>query len=391
MLTLKGTKVFDRLVLNHAARIQILQGGSSSSKTFSILQYLIYLAINVKGPKLISVVSETLPHLRKGAERDFFKILGSTYQESRHNKTERMYRIGQNAIEFFSADQPSKVRGPRRDILFVNEANNIPKETFDQLEIRTKSKILVDYNPVAEFWANELIGKPGVTFDISTYLDNTFLDPNIVKSIESRRYNPDGTETDWWKTYGLGQLGASQGCVITGWDQVDTIPDTVMEKTTYGLDFGFSNDPTALTKVCLSGTSIYAEELIYDLGMTNDDISARMEILGLDRRTTAIYADSAEPKSIEDLRRKGWAIRPTVKGKDSIHRGLDFIKARKLYVTKDSTSLIKELRNYKWMMDTNGKPTNIPVDDFNHSIDSLRYSLTYKIVNHEINTRKMRF
>ena len=362
----------------------------NSSKTFSTLQWLIYLAINCKGPLMISVVSETLPHLRKGAERDFMRILGDAYSPALHNKTERIYHFGQNQIEFFSADQPSRVRGPRRDILYINECNNVSRETFDQLEIRTNSKVFLDFNPVQSFWAHDLLVNPDVSFDVSTYRDNQFLGPNIIKSIESRRYNPDGTETTWWHVYGAGQVGTPEGCILGHWQQIDEMP-TQVDKITYGLDFGFSNDPSALVKVGITSDSVYVEELIYETGMTNDDIDVRMNVLGLNPRTCPIYADSAEPKSIEELRRKGWAIRPTVKGKDSIRVGLDYLKSRKLYVTKDSTNLIKELRQYVWETDSNGKATNIPIDDYNHAIDSLRYGLTYKIQSHEIVFKKVRF
>lgn len=389
MLLLRTTKVFERIVQHHAARIQILQGGSSSSKTWSCLQYLLYLAINVKGPLVISVVSETLPHLRKGAERDFYRILGDAYDEVRHNKTERIYRIGNNLIEFFSADQPSKVRGPRRDILFLNEANAVSKETFDQLEIRTRAKVFLDFNPTSEFWAHELVARKDVYYDISTYLDNTFLDPNIIKSIESRRYGADGKETDWWKVYGEGQIGLNQGCIYTGWSQVDKVPEQV-DKISYGLDFGFSNDPTALVRVSTTASSIYVEEMIYDLGMTNDDIDIRLNTLSIPPRSSAIYADSSDPKSIEDLRRRGWAIKGAVKAKDSILRGIDYIKSKKLYVTKDSLNIIKELRNYKWETDSNGKPTNVPVDMYDHGMDAVRYGLNYKILNSEVITKRMK-
>lgn len=371
--TIRTTKVFDRIVSYHKSRVIVLQGGSSSSKTFSALQYLIYIASNSPVPLFISIVGETLPALKRGAYRDFMNILGDSYDEEAHNKSDLSYTIGKCTIEFFSADMPSKVRGPRRDILFVNECNNIDYETYTQLEIRTRRRIILDYNPTSEFWAHEfLIGKPDVAFDVSTYLDNQYLDKSIIRSLESRRYDALGNETDWWKVYGKGEVGSKEGLVYPQFSQIDSMPDL---PRVYGLDFGFSNDVAALVQVCVSSSSIYMNELMYDLGMTNQDISEHMSRCNIRKHSDLIYADCAEPKSIVELCRMGWIVKPSVKGKDSITSGIDWVKTRKLYVTKDSTNLIKELRNYRWEKDREGKPTNHPVDKWCHLLDALRYAV----------------
>lgn len=386
---MRTTRVFDRIVKNHGARVQVLQGGTSAGKSYAIMQYLIYIAINTPGPLLISVVAETLPVIKKGVEKDFFTILGDSYDERYHNKTERQYRFGKNIIEFFSADQPARARGPRRDILFVNEANNVHQEVYGQLAIRTRLKIFLDFNPVEQFWAHDLLKEPGVSFDVSCYLDNQYLDPNIIKAIEAKRYDGDGKETNWWRIYGTGQIGVTQGVVYDNWEQIDSFPDT--DRVTHGLDFGFTNDQTAICRTALSGGSIYCKELLYETGLTNDDIDIRMSAIGMEKRNSAIYADSAEPKSIEEIRRKGWAIRGAVKGKDSVRVGIDWVKSHRLYVPKDSLNMIKELRNYRWMVDSNGKPTNIPVDAYDHLLSAMRYSLSYKIQSSEIRSAKVRY
>jgi len=234
------------------------------------------------------------------------------------------------------------------------------------------------------------VGKPDVVLDISTYLDNEYLDASIIRSIESRRYEADGiTETDWWKVYGKGEVGSKEGLVYPVFEQVDAMPDL---PRVYGLDFGFSNDMAALVQVCVTGSTIYANELMYDLSMTNQDIGEHMSRCSMRKHTDIIYADCAEPKSIVELCRMGWIVKPSVKGKDSIISGIDWIKTRKICVTKDSTNLIKELRNYRWEKDKDGKPTNHPIDKWNHLNDSLRYACTrYMGANQKAQLVKMRF
>lgn len=355
-------------------RIILEQGGTSSSKTFSILQLLIIIAS--KHDKLISVVSETLPHLKRGAMRDFFNILigEGIYREKYHNKTDNTYQINNSKIEFFSADNPDKIRGARRDILFINECNNVSYPVYDQLEVRTKETIFLDYNPVSEFWAHEKIKiRDDVYYIQSTYKDNEFLDEKIVTSIESRK----DIDPNWWRVYGLGETGSIEGLVFTNWEIVDEMPEDY-KKLGYGLDFGFTNDPTALIEVGQQGGFLWLDEKIYETALTNDDIYVKAKKLKIDMETETI-ADSAEPKSIEELYRMGWNVKPAVKGRDSINSGIDILKSYQLKVTKNSVNLIKELRNYKWAVDKHGKVLNKPIDNWNHAIDGVRYLALMKL------------
>jgi len=299
-------------------------------------------------------------------------ILGDSYNPAMHNKTNSTFHFGQNFIEFFAVDQPHKARGPRRDYLFINEANNIRKSTYDSLEVRTKEKIFLDFNPVEDFWAHDLIGQPGVGFFVSTYLDNDQLSPNIIQSIESRR----DKDPNWWHVYGKGQIGKIEGLVFPKFELIDKMPEIPL---TFGLDFGYSNDPTALIETGIQGEDLFANELIYERGLTNQDIVKRFEQIGI-LKTDLIFADCAEPKSIEEIKRAGYNIHPCLKGRDSINVGIDFINRYNIKVTKTSTNLIKEKRNYRYMENKDGDFLNQPIDNWNNGIDAERYSFTYKIM-----------
>lgn len=356
-------------------RTRIVQGGTSSSKTFSILPLLQTFAASQQLE--ISVVSESIPHLRRGAIRDFIKILQmtGTYIDANWNRSTLTYTFNNGSfIEFFSADQSDKLRGARRDILFVNEANNISWEAFHQLAIRTRKFIYLDYNPTAEFWAHtELIPLPDTSFVILTYKDNEALEPAIVKEIEAAQYKDDPYWRNWWRVYGLGEIGSLQGVVFNNWEQVDKMPDSYRWKA-YGLDWGFTNDPTAFVEVCDYQDAYYVNELLYEQGLTNSDIAQKIQ----EHKGGEIIADSAEPKSIEDLKRFGYRIRPCKKGTDSIRAGIDKMQRKKIFVTKNSVNLIKELRSYQWAQDKDGTYTNVPIDFFNHAIDATRYAISEK-------------
>ena len=364
-------------------RIRIVRGGTSSSKTFSIIPMLIHHAVT--NPKQeISVVAETIPHLRRGALRDFLKIMDmiGMYDDTCYNKSTMTYKFSTGSfIEFFSADNPAKLRGARRDVLFVNECNNIDWESYYQLAIRTRKFIYLDYNPVAEFWVDtELLKDSDAEMIVLTYKDNEALDKSIVKEIEKARDKADSSAywKNWWNVYGLGQIGNLQGVVIDNWQQCDDIPPNA-KLVAYGTDFGFTNDPTTLIAVYKQEGKLWVDELLYRTNMTNSDIGNYYKTQNIGR--AEIVCDSAEPKSIEELRRQGFNVHPAMKGPDSIKIGIDILKRYEIMVTKRSTNLIKELRSYLWETDRDGKLTGKPIDHNNHAIDALRYIGLNKLNN----------
>lgn len=356
-------------------RVRVVQGGTSSSKTFSIIPLLIMYAIYNKGTE-ISIVSESIPHLRRGAIRDFVKIMESigNKMEQKWNRSTLTYTFNNGSfIEFFSADQSDKLRGARRDVLFVNEANNIAWEAYHQMAIRTRRFIYIDYNPTAEFWAHtELIGQPNVDFVKLTYKDNEALEPAIVAEIEAAREKAKTSEywANWWRVYGLGETGSLQGVVFNNWQQVDKMPDSWKWKG-YGLDWGFSLDPCAFVEVCEFDGKLWVNEILYQNQLTNSDLAKMLDKY----KREEIVADSAEPKSIEDMKRFGFRIRGCKKGADSVRAGIHKMQQMPIMVTKQSTNIIKELRNYQWKEEKDG----VPVDAFNHGIDAIRYICSEKI------------
>lgn len=364
-------------------RIRIVRGGTSASKTFSIIPFLIEYALS-KPKQEISIVAETIPHLRRGALRDFLKIMDliNMLDESSYNKSTMTYKFSNGSfIEFFSADNPAKLRGARRDVLFINECNNVDFESYYQLAIRTKKFIYLDYNPVSEFWVDtELLSDADAEMIVLTYKDNEALEPSIIKEIEKAKEKAKYSDywANWWKVYGLGEVGSLQGVVYDNWKQVDVIPEG-SKLVSHGMDFGFTNDPTTLVSVYKNEGRLYVRELLFRTNMTNNDIGNYLKSLNFGRNE--IIADSAEPKSIEELRLQGFNIFPASKGPDSVKIGIDTLKRYELYVTKDSTNLIKELRGYTWDKDSSGKLSGKPIDMYNHTLDALRYVALNKLNN----------
>lgn len=370
------TSVFGKNItaFNNSKRYIINQGGTSSSKTYSILQLLILIALK-KDNLLISIVSESLPHLKRGAMRDFQNILLSMnlYNDAMHNKSNNEFIIGNSKVEFFSADASSKLRGARRDILYINEANNIDKNSFDELSIRTKQVTFIDYNPVSEFWVhNYLLNNSSLDIEFikSTYRDNDFLDDNIVKDIERRKE----TDYEWYRVYGLGELGNLEGVIFPNYNIVKELPDS--PKRILGCDFGFTNDPTTIVDIRYSNGEIYIDELLYQTDLTNNMI-AKFITSDSDLKSTTMICDSAEPKSIAELQMFGVRCLPADKGADSIRNGIDLMKQYKINITERSINLIKEIRNYRWKTDRAGKSLNVPIDIWNHCIDASRYGCSF--------------
>lgn len=362
-----ATTATNRL-LGLTKRIRGVAGGTSASKTISILLWLIDYAQTHEN-ELISIVSESFPHLKRGAMRDFLNIMQEHkyFKDSQWNKTDYIYEFESGSkIEFFSADQPGKVRGPRRDILFINEANNIPYETYTQLEVRTKKVIWLDWNPVSEFWwYTDVLPAQNADFVTLTYKDNEALDPQIVQAIESRKGNKN-----WWKVYGEGQLGEVEGRIYKGWIPLDEIPPEARLKRK-GLDFGYTNDPTALVDLYTWNNAFIWDEQLYRKGMSNKDIA---DVI-LHGEQALVIADSSEPKSIDEIASYGVSIMGSNKGQGSVLQGVQYVQDKVIYVTKRSVNIWKEYNNYLWLTDKDGKIINEPQDFLNHAMDAGRYAM----------------
>ena len=372
-------------------RYIINSGGTRSGKTFAVLTTLIVIAARVPNT-LISVVSETFPHLRRGAVRDFQQILidAKSWKSDWWSKSEMMYRFpNESAIEFFSADSSGKVHGPQRDVLFLNESQNINEWTARHLMVRTSGAVFIDFNPTHRFWVHDLEDEPRALWLHSTYLDNPFLTAAQVAEIERCK-----KDANWWRVYGLGLIGEVEGLVFPDWDQVDSLPEG--GRTAVGLDFGYSIDPTAAVRVVIKGTDLYLDELVYQPKLLNEHIYSKLKDAGVTPYDD-VWADSSEPKSIDTLSLMGLNVKPSVKGLDSINFGISAIKMHKIHVTKKSVNLIKELRNYTYKRDKDGRWISQPIDMHNHAIDAARYAVTmmqqimtpYKSATINTNNRKL--
>lgn len=361
-----------RKILSLNKRLQLIAGGTSASKTISSLLKLIQLSQTDKASKLTSVVSETMPHLKKGAMRDFLNIMQvhGYYKDDAWNRSDFIYTFETGSkIEFFSADMPSKTRGPRRDRLYMNEGNNIRWEAADQMMVRTRELIIIDWNPTNEFWAyTEVMPYRDHDFLTLTYKDNEALSQEIVDDIESHRQNKQ-----WWRVYGEGKLGEVEGKVFRDWslDLYEIPHEAKLEGR--GLDFGYSNDPTALVNVYKYNGGFILEEVLYQKGLSNKQIAD--VILNLPDPQITVYADSSEPKSIDEIRSFGVNILAAQKGQGSVNQGIAFMQDQRISVMQQSTNLIKEYRNYMWETDRDGKILNKPIDMFNHCMDAIRYRM----------------
>lgn len=365
---IKVNKVYGHLKRS-TKKIIVEQGGTRSGKTYNILLWIIFYYCGRNIGKTITIARKTFPAARSSVMRDFLEILKAAeiYREENHNKSSHEYMLNGNRVEFISMDQPQKIRGRKRDLAFLNEANELTFEDWQQIVFRTSDRIILDYNPSDTFhWIyDRVIPRDDCDFYQTTYLDNPFLDATIKSEIERLK----DTDEDYWRVYGLGERGTSRATIF----QFGIVDEPKGKILSMGMDFGFTNDPTAIVKVYQEGSNLYIQELLYHTNLTNQDISEKFTLLGL-TRYDEVWADSAEPKSIEELHRMGWNVKPTAKGSDSIMAGIDILKRHKLFVTKDSLNVIKELQNYKWQEDKNGNLLNKPIDSYNHAIDALRYA-----------------
>ena len=367
MTTIQVNKVYNHLT-NSNRKITLEVGGTRSGKTYNILLWIILHYCQHNENKIITICRKTFPALRGTVMRDFLEILKSMdlYDEQHHNKSNHEYKLDSNLIEFISLDQPQKVRGRKRDLLFCNEMNELDREAFQQLAFRTTGKIIGDLNPSDEYhWVWEkLEQREDVEIYNTTYLDNPFLDDSIRSEIELLK----DTDENYWRIYGLGQRAISKATIFK-YTEIDSIPDDA-QLVAYGMDFGF-NDPTTLVATYKKDHNLYFKEMLYRSKMTTEDIHQYLkgvEVLGM------TYADSARPEIIEQLRRYGHKVMKSYKGANSVLAGIDLLKRYKLHVTKDSENMIKEFRSYKWKEDRAGRITNVPEDLHNHTLDAARYS-----------------
>lgn len=353
-------------------RIRAICGGTSASKTISILVWIIDYCQSRRNKKF-DIMSESYPHLEDGAIKDFKAIMidRGYWRDERWNESKHVYRFETGTIlKFISIDKLGKAHGPRRDGLFINEANNIAYNIYDQLEVRTKEVIILDWNPTTEFWYyTEIKDKVDHDFITLTYLDClNVLDPRIVASIESKK-----DKKAWWQVYGLGQLGEVEGRIYTGWKSIDKIPPEAVLRR-YGLDFGFTNDPTVIIAIYYWNNSYILDEVAYLKGLSNKAI---FDILD-NRERAMVVADSAEPKSIDEIHNYGINIVGAKKGQGSVYQGIQWVQGLNILLTARSLKTWKAYRNYLFLVDKNGVTTNDPDDtihEWSNPMDAIRYGL----------------
>ena len=373
---IKTTNVFHK-AYNSDTRITCLQGGTRSSKSYSLAQLFIIKCLQDTG-KTYTICRKTLPALKATAYRDMIQILKELdlYAEENHNKSELSYQLNGNLLEHISVDQPTKIRGRKRHYLWLNEANEFTYEDWQQLILRTTEKIYLDYNPSDPYsWIyDKVVVRDDCTFIKSTYMANPFLDKDTIAEIERLK----DLDPDYWQVYGLGEIGSVQTMIFRKFELVDEVQGRLVG---YGLDFGFTNSPSALVAVYQADDNLYIKEMLYEKRLTNTDLANKLREFRIDRQSE-IIGDSAEPKTIEEIYRQGFNIKPAKKGA-GIHLGIDIMRRYKLHITKDSLNAIKEFRSYKWATDKNGDVLNTPVKINDHLIDATRYLCLNKLsVNH---------
>lgn len=362
-------------ILSLTARKKVIQGGTSAGKTYAIIPILIDRALRT--PRLkITVVAETIPAVKDGAVDIFKQVMFDTgrWIDSQWVGNPMEYKFGNGSrIQFKAFDSEGKAKASgKRDILFINEANHIPFIIADALMIRSK-ETYIDFNPNNEFWAHtEVLKEPNSDFLLLTYLDNEGLPQETLEDLlikkEKAKHSPYWE--NWWKVYGEGQIGNLLGAIFNNWEQIDSVPKEA-KLLGYGMDFGFTNDPTAICAVYSYNQKYILDEVLYENGLINSDIHKKVK--DTIQKGVMVYADSAEPKSIEELKRLGWRIEGVVKGNDSIMFGIQKMQQEEFLITRNSLNLMRELRNYTWAIDRNGDSINVPIDNYNHIMDAIRY------------------
>ena len=367
-LTINTTITFENLI-DSKSRVTQHIGGTRSGKTYAILQFLIVQAIENK--ETITIVRKTIPSLKRTVIKDFKDILTelNIWQDENFNITDRVYNLYDSTIQFLSTDDADKLRGVKSTILFIDEASEIDEESYFQLSIRTSGKIILAYNPTISpyHWIRTM---QDCERYITTYKDNVYLPADMVKAIEELQIkNPK-----YWKIYGKGEFAPNDKAVF----EFELIDDTDGEFVAFGFDFGFSSDPNALVAVYKKGDELHLEELLYEKGMVTADIVDKLKKLDIDK-SHEIWADSAEPRLIEEIYRSGFNIKPVTKGKDSIKFGIGVMKNYKIKILKQSQNLINEMYAYQYITDKNGYVTDTPEGGLDHLIDAVRYACMMRL------------
>lgn len=374
----RGVKEFCNIqfyqTLNSKKRIKVHQGGTRSGKTYAIVQYLIYKITTAKEPLTISVVRKTLPALRRSVMRDFINIADKLgiYYLGEHNKSENIFKYNGHTVEFLSADEPQKIRGAKRDICFINEGNELHFEDFRQLSMRTTTEMIIDFNPSdpVHWIYDEIIDRDDCDLFITTYKDNKFLPSELVKEIERIRER----DPDYWLVYGEGQRAVfSDRQIFKNWKYIPLTEFPEFDQTSIGIDFGFSNDPCSIVEIAKVSDKIYINELCYKKGMTNRDIAEFLKSIG--KNNVLAYCDSAEPKSIEELRQMDVWAKAATKGSGSINAGISLLKEFDIIVSNESTNVKREQQTYFWEQLKDETIINKPIDKNNHAMDAIRYAV----------------
>ena len=360
--------------LNSKKRIKVHQGGTRSGKTYSIVQYLIYRMTTAKEPLTISIVRKTLPALRRSVMRDFINIADKLgiYYLGEHNKSENIFKYNGHTIEFLSTDEPQKIRGAKRNICFINEGNELHYEDFRQLSMRTTEEIIIDFNPSdpVHWLYDEIIDREDCDLFITTYKDNKFLPSELIKEIERIRER----DPDYWLVYGEGQRAVfSDRQIFKGWQYIPLKEFPEFDDTTIGIDFGFSNDECAIVEIGKVKDRIYINELCYRKAMTNRDIAEFLKSIG--KNNVLTFCDSAEPKSIEELRQMDIWAKGATKGAGSINAGISLLKEFDIIVSNESKNIKKEQQTYFWHQLKDETIINKPIDKNNHLMDAIRYAV----------------
>jgi phage terminase large subunit len=367
---LQTNKVFE-LLMDSKKRITVMQGGSRSGKTYNILIWFIVKLLQENG-KTLTIVRQSLPSIKGTVLRDFIDILGrlGIYDENNHNKTDQIYEMNGNIIEFVSADQPQKIRGRARDYLFCNEANELSYDAWMQLIMRTEGKIVIDYNPsdVSSWIYDMVIPRDDADFYITTFRDNPFLPKELIMELERMK----DADPNYWQVYGLGERGLSQDLIYTHYKTTENFPDD--GEVVYGLDFGF-NVPSAMVKVVFKEGIAFVKEMLYEAKLTTNDLIDRLKAMELSKYDE-IYCDAAEPKTIEELVRNGFNAKPANK---DVTEGIRCVKGTPLTIHQDSVNLLKELKSYRWKTDRNGNKLDQPVKFNDHIADAMRYGIYSKL------------